>query len=84
MKQYDNLNSYCRMLGHYIDFSYCRTQQNGLPCAKILDCHFERIPIQEFIDKHYSASEQAEIFKQQTPKLHSILEMIEQAKARQS
>ena len=82
MEQYDEENGYCRMLGHYLPFKYCRTQQNGLPCAKIFDCHFERIPIQEFIDKHYSEQEQAQIFKKQTPKMHSIIELIEQAKRR--
>jgi hypothetical protein len=83
MDRYDKLNAYCRMLGHYIPFRYCRTQQDGLPCAKILDCHFERLPIQNFIDNHYSPEERNKMFKQQMPKLTSILDLIEQAKARQ-
>ena len=84
LERYDEQNNYCRMLGHYIPFKYCRTQQNGMPCAKILDCHFERIPIQEFINKHYSEAEQTTIFKQQPPKMTSILQLVAQAKARQN
>ena len=76
------MEGYCRVLGHYIPFKYCRTQQNGIPCAKILDCFHERIPIQEFIDAHYGESEKKNIFKEPAPKIHSIIELIEKAKAR--
>lgn len=81
MERYDALNGYCRLLGHYLPFRYCRNQQNGLPCAKIADCYFEIFPIREFIADHYSIEEQALIFRAQPPKLHSIIDLI--AKARQ-
>ena len=80
LEQYDSLEGYCRMLGHYLPFKYCRTQQNGIPCSKILDCYFERIPIQDFIDKNYSEEEQKSIFVQHTPKLNTILDLIQKAK----
>ncbi len=83
MERYDKQNNYCRMLGHYLPFKYCRTQQKGLPCAKILDCHFERIPVQEFIDTHYGKTEQTIIFQQQPAKLTTILDLVAQAKAGQ-
>ncbi len=82
MEQYDQLDGYCRMLGHYIPFRYCRTHQNGLPCKKILDCYFERIPIQDFIETHYTDEEKKTIFQESSPKMHSIIELIEQAKRR--
>jgi hypothetical protein len=69
------------MLGHYLPFRYCRTQQNGLPCAKIADCYFDSLPIREFIADHYSKQEQSVIFSEQTPKLQTIVDLI--AKARQ-
>ena len=68
------------MLGHYLPFKYCRTQQNGIPCSKILDCYFERLPIEDFVKKHYSEAEQQTIFTQHTPKLNTILELIQKAK----
>jgi len=82
LERYDEINGYCRTLGHHIPFKYCRTLQNGLPCAKILNCFFERFPIQEFIDNHYSEQQKSQIFKIQEPKLNSILELIAQAKNR--
>jgi len=82
LERYDQMEGYCRMLGHYIPFKYCRTQQNGIPCRKILDCFYERIPIQKFIDAHYSKVEKSNIFQDPAPKIHSIIELIEKAKAR--
>jgi hypothetical protein len=76
------MEGYCRMLGHYIPFDYCRTQQNGNPCSKILDCYHERIPIREFIESHYSEKEREGLFKESAPKISSLIELIEKAKAR--
>jgi hypothetical protein len=39
---FDDEDCYCRILGHYLSFSYCRSCQEGAPCFKILDCWFER------------------------------------------
>lgn len=82
IEAFDELNGYCRMLGHYLPFRYCRTQQDGLPCAKIIDCFFEKLPIQAFVEKHYTAQQREEIFKQRPPKMQTILELVEQVKRR--
>ena len=82
LDQFDELLNYCRMLGHHIPFNYCRTLQNGLPCAKVLDCHFERIPIQQYLQDHFSEEQQALIFKPPQSKLNSLLDLIAQAKNR--
>jgi len=82
LEQYDELNNYCRMLGHHIPFHYCRTVQNGLPCSKILDCHFERLPIQQYIAEYFSEEQQALIFKQPEPKINTLMELIARAKNR--
>ncbi len=82
--QFDEISGYCRMLGHYVPFHYCRTVQQDNPCAKILDCYFERFPIQDFLSSNYSESELSAINSTPPPKLHSILELVKKAQNRTS
>lgn len=77
---FDEEEGYCRMLGHYVPFKYCRTVTNMLPCYRILDCWFERLPIEEFVAAHYTAEERGKIFRQPKSKLSSIIEIIERVK----
>ena len=86
--EYDQLETYCRKLGHSVPFGYCRIEncshiENGrLPCAKILDCWFEKIPIQEFVQKHYSRQEQEAIFAPARSRLEVICDIAEQIRNR--
>ncbi len=83
MERYDTEEGYCRMLGHYLPFSYCRSLKEGLPCHKIVDCWFERLPIKEFIAEHYSEDDLEKALTPPQPKMASILSLIEKAKGRQ-
>jgi len=81
--QYDEKETYCRKLGHFIKFNYCRKEKadkKELPCAKILDCWFEKIPVHDFINENYLKNDIAYIFQSSKPKITSILELIEKAK----
>ncbi|MCD6388645.1 MAG: hypothetical protein J7L69_04475 [Desulfobulbaceae bacterium] len=80
IEKYDKKECYCRMLGHFLPFRYCRTMQNGLPCGKILDCWFRILPIQTFIEENYSQEEREMIFEPPKPKMVSLAEMIERSK----
>jgi len=82
MDQYDKERIYCRRLGHWITFNYCRQENTGLPCRKIADCWFEKLKIKEFLKKNYKEEEISYIFEHSKPKLTSIVELIEQAKKR--
>jgi hypothetical protein len=82
MDQYDNERIYCRRLGHWLTFNYCRQETDGLPCRKIIDCWFEKLPIKEFLKGTYKEEEISYIFKSSKPKLTSIVELIDQAKKR--
>ncbi|MCP3923098.1 MAG: hypothetical protein GY714_10985 [Desulfobacterales bacterium] len=82
MKRYDKLKSYCRMLGHEIPFEYCRSNNNNLPCRKILDCWFERFDIKSYLSENFSDSEKEQIFKPQPDKVSTIFDLIEKAKNR--
>ena len=82
MNKYDNERIYCRKLGHWLTFNYCCQENNELPCRKILDCWFEKIPIKEFLKENYTEEEISYIFSSSKPKISSLIEIIEQAKKR--
>ena len=69
----------CRMLGHEIDFSYCRQVGSGLPCRKILDCWFERFDIQEFIQQYYAPEQIQQLLEPPKPKITSLVDLIHKA-----
>ena len=77
--QFDKNNAYCRMLGHVLPFHYCRTMNEGLPCGRILDCWFMRMPIREFIEGNYSEEERQRIFQPPKPKMVSLAEIVAKA-----
>ncbi|MFO7884253.1 MAG: hypothetical protein R6U68_05470 [Desulfobacteraceae bacterium] len=79
--QFDLHRAYCRMLGHDVPFSYCRKVRDGLPCFRVLDCWFQKFPVQEFISNNYSVKEQAIIFEQPQNKVTTLIDLIERAKS---
>ncbi|MFH1155517.1 MAG: hypothetical protein V1793_17055 [Pseudomonadota bacterium] len=82
-EQFDTTVGYCRMLGHEVEFSYCRIVKNGLPCHKVLDCWFEQFPVKDYVDCWYSAGEQVIIFEEPKNRMVTLFDLIQQAKARQ-
>lgn len=80
-EQFDSINGYCRKLGHHLQFNYCRGENNGLPCAKIQNCWFEKIPINEFLNNHYDLESISYIFEPPQTKVASIIELIQKAQA---
>ncbi len=64
------------MLGHPVRFAYCRAGTRALPCGRIADCWFERIPIEDFLRRHYTPQELGAIFAPRPGKLESILEIV--------
>lgn len=80
--KYDKQEGYCKMLGHFLTFDYCRSMNKGLPCSKVLDCWFQNFPIQEYINKNYSSQEQEKIFEAPKSKILTLTEILEQAQQR--
>ncbi len=73
----------CPRLGHQIYFSYCRTENQGLPCMKTLDCWHMHFEVEAYLKKQLSEAEWEKAFRQQVkPKMLSLLELMEQAKKR--
>ncbi len=81
-KQYDLEEAYCKILGHFLTFDYCRKSNKSLPCSKILDCWFQQLPIQDFIRDNYSKEEREQIFTPQPPKILSLSDILKQAQER--
>jgi len=77
----DDFTIRCPRLGHQINFPYCRMENHGLPCFKILDCWYCHFQIEDFLREELSAEEWQKVLdKKPKPKMGSLLEMIEQAK----
>ncbi|MCF8056167.1 MAG: hypothetical protein K9K37_05970 [Desulfocapsa sp.] len=80
--KFDKQEGYCKMLGHFLTFDYCRSMNKGLPCSKVLDCWFQIFPVQEFITNNFSAEEQKKIFEAPKSKMLTLTEILEQAQQR--
>ena len=73
----------CPRLGHQIYFSYCRKENNGLPCFKTLDCWYNYFLVEVYLRKELSLEEWEKVFKLPgKTKTLSLIELIEQAKKR--
>jgi hypothetical protein len=71
----------CPRLGHMINFAYCRIENRGLPCFKILDCWFEHFGVEDHLRQELNSEEWETIFNRPPKnKMGSLLELIEQAK----
>lgn len=73
----------CPRLGHQIPFSFCRSENRGLPCFRTLDCWFEHFQVEEYLREELRSEEWEQVFgKPAKPKLTSLVELIEEAKQR--
>ena len=81
----DSFEIRCPKLGHQIYFSYCVQENQGLPCYRTLDCWFQHFEVEAFLKKKLTPAELKAAFgKPPQPKMISLLELIEQAKKRQT
>lgn len=84
LTEHDDLSRRCPMLGHEVPFSYCRQPGQENPCGRIFDCWWEAIDIRTFVADNYSGDVQNAMIQPPKPKTLSILELIEQARRRNS
>ncbi len=79
-EQFDTIECYCPMLGHALNFKYCRTMQMNLPCGRILNCWFEILPIQQYIGDHFTKEEQEQFFEPPKPKMQVMANIVKKVK----
>jgi len=77
IREYDEREIYCRKLGHHLQFSYCRQEQQHLPCAALKRCWQSKIPVEEFLANSFSPDEIAYLDEPQVSKVSSILDIIQ-------
>jgi hypothetical protein len=77
----DTFQIRCPRLGHQINFPYCRSENNGLPCFKTLDCWYNHFDVHAYLTDKLSKEDFEKAFLNKgKPKVSSLFDLIEQAK----
>lgn len=77
----DSVSIRCPRLGHQINFPYCRSENNGLPCFKTLDCWYNHFDVHAYLKDRLTREDFKKSFMEKgKPKVLSLLDLIEQAK----
>jgi hypothetical protein len=79
---FDDKTTYCRMLGHYVPFKYCRTVNDEFPCRKIKDCWFEQLDIERYISENFTEEELGRISAPAPGKLSTLVDLIKKAQGK--
>jgi hypothetical protein len=70
----------CPQLGHLVPFSYCRSENQGLPCVKTLDCWYDVFLVEDHLREALSEEEWERFLRTPSkPKMVALLESIEAA-----
>jgi len=56
------MNIYCHQLGTLIEFSYCTSMIEGLPCRNIIGCWEKRTDIFAFLKANFTDEQLKKIF----------------------
>ncbi len=72
------------MLGGPVDFGYCRSMNDRLPCKRVVSCWERTVDIEKFLLRNYSAEERESMVSPSKGKVESLLDLIEQAKRKQA
>ena len=80
IEQHDEKTMRCPRVGGYVNFRFCRSENNLLPCRWIVGCWQMQMDINKFLGEHFSKEEMDKIFVPPKPKIESLVELIEQAK----
>lgn len=71
----------CRKLGHGVPFSYCRKENQGLPCSKTMDCWYDHFMVEDLLRRELKPEEWERVFANPPkPKVVTLMDLIEQAK----
>jgi hypothetical protein len=64
-------------VGGEVNFRFCRSENNLLPCRFIVGCWQGQMDINEFLGAHYSEEELNRIFVPPNPKIESLVGLVE-------
>ena len=75
----------CPMLGGPVTFGYCRKLNEGLPCARVLECWLQKLPLVEFLKAHYAPGElQRALAAEPKGRLARMIETIDEVRKNDS
>jgi len=80
IEQHDDKTIRCPRVGGEVNFRFCRSENNMLPCRWIVGCWQMRTDINRFMADHYSKEDLDRIFTPPGPKIESLVGLIEKAK----
>ncbi|MFC1533958.1 hypothetical protein ACFL7M_11405 [Thermodesulfobacteriota bacterium] len=80
IEQYDDKTIRCPRIGGDVNFMFCRSENNMLPCRFLVGCWQRRLNVKEFLDEHYAKEDLARVFVPPKPKIESLMEMINEVK----
>ena len=80
IEQHDEKTIRCPRVGGEVNFRFCRSENNMLPCRFIVGCWEMRLDVNQFLEEHFSKEELNRIFLPPKPKIESLVELIERAK----
>jgi len=82
----DNLVRRCPRLGNPVPFDYCEIcGDEQQPCFKILDCWWEHFDVVQYLKDNLSEDQFDHLLQARPkPKVSSLIELIEQARKRNS
>ena len=84
--QQDSLVRRCPRLGNPVPFNYCEIcDDDQQPCFKILDCWWEHFDVVQYLKDNLSEDQFNRLTEARPkPKVTSLIELIEQARKRNS
>ena len=80
IEQYDDNTIRCPRIGGEVNFLFCRTENNMLPCRWMAGCWQGHMEILTFLEDHYTKEELEQIFVPPKPKIESLVSLVEKAK----
>ena len=78
--QFDAENRYCKMLGHEVEFSYCRQTGSGVFCRKATDCWSGRFDVRAFLKWAFTEDQIQAAMKPPETKMNTLLDLIARAR----
>ncbi len=84
MKRYDSYEKRCPILGHQIQFSYCRQSEEEKPCSRILSCWSNSLPIHTYISKFFGPDDIQRLKIIPKNKMYTIIDLINKIKEKSS
>ena len=78
----DHRSRRCPMLGHNINFSYCRAPGSDIPCRKIFDCWWETFDVETFMRENFTEQQIQKIVAPPKDKALTLIELIQNTKTK--